>query len=193
MKHAGDLMALLRADPERLRIIALVHSLHLPDCWIAAGFVRNALWDSLHGRAPSSPSGDIDVIWFDPSQQNADADLRIESRLNALDASIEWSVKNQGRMHVRNGDTPYQSAFDAMRFWPETATAVAVRCTDNGDLEFAAPFGLEDLYAAIVRPTPRFAAEKRAQFDDRLQRKKWLSRWPALRIETDVHSRASVA
>lgn len=31
-------------------------------------------------------------------------------------------VKNQARMHLRNGDRPYQSATDAMRYWPETAT-----------------------------------------------------------------------
>jgi hypothetical protein len=193
MKHADDLQALLQADPERLRILALVHSLHLPDCWIAAGFIRNAVWDFLHGRTPSSPSGDVDVIWFNPSQHSADADLQIEKNLKALDPSIEWSVKNQGRMHVRNGDAPYQSASDAMRFWPETATAVAARYAAGNGLEIAAPFGLDDLYAAIVRPTPRFIDAKRAQFDDRLQCKNWLSRWPLLRVEAEAHNRASVA
>ncbi|MDB5768773.1 MAG: hypothetical protein JWQ61_3587 [Collimonas fungivorans] len=193
MKHAGDLKALLQADPERLRILALVHSLRLPDCWIAAGFVRNAVWDFLHGQTPSPPSGDVDVIWFDPSQQSADADLQIENSLKSLDASIEWSVKNQRRMHVRNGDAPYQSASDAMRFWPETATAVAVRYADGNGPEIAAPFGLDDLYSAIVRPTPCFVDAKRAQFDDRLRSKNWLSRWPLLRVEAEAHSRTSVA
>jgi hypothetical protein len=28
-------------------------------------------------------------------------------------------------MHMKNGDAPYLSAVDAMRFWPETATSVA--------------------------------------------------------------------
>ncbi|WRQ77412.1 nucleotidyltransferase family protein [Pseudomonas saxonica] len=31
----------------------MVRSLNLPDCWIGAGFLRNAVWDYLHGRSPS--------------------------------------------------------------------------------------------------------------------------------------------
>ena len=70
-----------------------------------------------------------------------------------------------------------------MRFWPETATAVALRYNDRGDLEIAAPFGLDDLYGAIVRPTPHFLGEKRALFAERLRRKRWLEQWPSLRVE----------
>mgnify|MGYP003946493695 CR=1 FL=1 len=182
MKHYDDLNSLLLADPVRQRLIALVHSLDLPDCWIAAGFIRNAVWDFLHGRAPSLPSGDVDVIWFDSSRNSADIDLELENRLKNSDDSIAWSVKNQSRMHTRNDDAPYQSSIDAMRFWPETATAVAVRCTGHGNLELAAPFGLNDLYQAIVRPTPRFTGEKRSIFDHRLQQKNWLDHWPLLRV-----------
>lgn len=36
-------------------------------------------------------------------------------------------LRNQEQMHIRNGDQPYSSALDAMRYWPETATAVATR------------------------------------------------------------------
>lgn len=192
MKYSEDLKALLRADTERQRMIALVQSLDLPDCWIAAGFIRNAVWDFLHGRAPSLPSGDVDVIWFDPSRNGTDIDLELENRLKNSDDSIAWSVKNQSRMHARNGDVPYQSASDAMRFWPETATAVAVRGTGGENLEITAPFGLDDLYAAIVRPTPRFIDEKRLQFNERLRHKKWLLSWPLLRVEFDVYNRESV-
>lgn len=185
MKHSDDLKALMRADEERQRILSLVRSLNLPDCWIAAGFVRNAIWDFLHGRLPSLPSSDIDVIWFDPARNEKRIDLKLEDRLKRLDNSIEWSVKNQSRMHTGNGDPPYQSASDAMRFWPETATATAIRYINGGDFEIAAPFGLDDLYSAIVRPTPYFHGEKHAVFVERLQRKKWLQQWPSLRVELE--------
>jgi hypothetical protein len=118
--------------------------------------------------------------------------LQLENRLRNSDNTIAWSVKNQSRMHARNGDAPYQSSCDAMRFWPETATAVAVRYTDGDHLEIAAPFGLDDLYAAIVRPTPSFIDEKRAQFNERLRHKKWLLGWPLLRVEPAGHKRESV-
>jgi hypothetical protein len=185
MKHSDDLKALMQGDKERQRLLLLVHSLGLVDCWIAAGFVRNAVWDFLHRRSPQRPSGDVDVIWFDRSQDGKCIDLRLEDRLKLLDDSIEWSVKNQSRMHAGNGDPPYRSALDAMRFWPETATAVAVRYVDRGDLEIAAPFGLDDLYGAIVRPTPHFLGEKRALFAERVRRKRWLEQWPSLRIEPE--------
>ena len=52
-------------------------------------------------------------------------DRAIEAELRALAPGIDWSVKNQARMHLRNGDPPYSGATDAMRHWPETATAIA--------------------------------------------------------------------
>jgi hypothetical protein len=95
--------------------------------------------------------------------------------------SIGWSVKNQAWMHSRNGDAPYTSATDAMRYWPDTATAVAVRRNGPDACEVAAPFGLDDLLNLILRPTPRFLGEKRGIYEDRLRTKGWTASWPLLR------------
>ncbi len=86
-------------------------------------------------------------------------------------------------MHLRNGDAPYGSVMDAMRYWPETATAIAARRTDDGGCEIASPFGLDDLFALIVRPTPAFAGEKQEIYLERIRTKGWLSTWPLLRME----------
>jgi hypothetical protein len=107
-----------------------------------------------------------------------------------LDPGVHWSVKNQSLMHVRNDDPPYTSAVDAMRFWPETATAVAVRHTGQGPVEVAAPFGLDDLFDLIVRPTPRFTAAKREIYLDRVRTKQWLRIWPRLTL-TDPSDRSA--
>jgi hypothetical protein len=69
-----------------------------------------------------------------------------------------------------------------MRHWPETATAVAVRLDRDGVLHIAAPYGLEDLFGAVLRPTVRFVQEKRELFDARWQGKAWLSLWPQLQF-----------
>lgn len=98
-----------------------------------------------------------------------------------MNAAICWSVKNQARMHAQNGDAPYTSATDAMRFWPETATAVAVRRNDEDDCEVAAPFGLADLLGLILRPTPGFTREKREVYEQRLWTKQWVVSWPLLK------------
>jgi hypothetical protein len=181
MNNLSRLQAIIAGDPIRWRLLDAVRSMRLPDCWIGAGFVRNAVWDDLHGRPASPPSGDVDVLWFDPARTDPSQDRHIEAALRALDPSVAWSVKNQARMHVRNGDAPYASATDAMRYWPETATAVAVRRNDYDGCEIAAPFGLDDLFGLILRPTPRFADDKRQLHDHRVQAKRWLENWPRLR------------
>lgn len=97
---------------------------------------------------------DIDVIWFDKTNNHPDVDAAIEASLQAFDSTLNWSVKNQARMHTRNGDSPYDSTVEAMKAWPETATAVAVRLLEKDLIEIAAPLGLEDLCELVVRLGP---------------------------------------
>lgn len=176
------LRAILADDPVRIDALTLVQSLDLPDCWIGAGFVRDAIWDHLHGRPSSPPLGDVDVVWYDPRQTSPERDCEFEDRLKHASPAVDWSVKNQARMHYRNTDPPYKSVDDAMRFWPETATAVAVRLTASGTMDICAPFGLCDLFDLVLRPTPPFESERRAIFDQRVSAKRWLSRYPLLKI-----------
>ena len=176
-------MQLIKSDHVRLHMLEQVRALALPDCWIGAGFVRNAVWDYLHGRPASAPDGDVDVIWHAPERCSALIDDAIEVRLRTCDAGIQWSVKNQARMHLFNGDAPYASVLDALRFWPETATAVALRLGDDGAIDIAAPYGLDDLFDGVVRPGPAFSGPRRALFDARWQGKRWLQKWPRLRVE----------
>ncbi len=183
MDAASLTSLILRADPMRWHLLHLVRLLDLPDCWIGAGFVRNAVWDHLHRRSPSLPTGDVDVIWHDPERIDPTEDRKHEARLRAAEPSITWSVKNQARMHIRNGHAPYASAVEAMRYWPETATAVAARRRGPEDCEIAAPLGLDDLFNLALRPTPHFSGEKRFIFEERLQTKAWVAHWPRLRIE----------
>ncbi|MBI1179005.1 MAG: hypothetical protein GC201_00500 [Alphaproteobacteria bacterium] len=170
-------------DPLRWHLLGVVRSLGLPDGWIGAGFVRNAVWDALHGRSPAALAGDIDVVWFDPSRCDEAEDDMLQAALASIEPGFDWSVRNQSRMHRRNGDAPYASTADAMRFWPETATAVAVRRTGEDDCEIAAPYGLDDLFALRLVPTPAFRGAKRGIFRERMAQKRWLSRWRRLTVE----------
>lgn len=165
-----------------MRVLAHVRDLGLPDCWVSAGFVRNRVWDHLHGFASSPWLGDIDVIWFDAQHATQEGDRSLESGLREQDSTLAWSVKNQARMHHRNGDLPYRSATDAMRYWPETATAVGVRLGQRGAIDIAAPFGLDDLFDLVVRPTTRFLGEKYPMYLERQRVKQWQTRWPQLTI-----------
>lgn len=179
--YAARLSDLILADKARLRLLGHVAALGLPDCWVGGGFIRSAVWDHLHGREPDVVSGDIDVIWFDANRMLPWADIEAEERLRQMEPSANWSVKNQARMHIRNGDPPYLSAEDAVSRWCETATAVAARLNGSA-VEIIAPHGLDDLFSMIVRPTPAFTGKKLPVFVARLEDKRWLERWPLLAL-----------
>ena len=183
MDHVATLQMLMTGDPLRCRALEVVAALDLPDCWIGAGFVRDSLWDHLHGYGVSEPRGDIDVVWHEAGSPKVDFDESIEQQLRDLMPGLQWSVKNQARMHIRNGDAPYDSVADAMRHWPETATAVAARLDCRGSIEVSAPLGLDDLFALKLRPTPHFLSEKLPIFFDRVSSKHWISRYPKLALE----------
>ncbi len=190
MDQVTILRALITADTLRFKALEAAAALDLSDCWIGAGFVRDAVWDHLHGYEVSEPKGDVDVIWFDAASPQADLDDRIEQELHNAMPGLRWSVKNQARMHLRNGDAPYTSVSDAMRHWPETATAVAARLGRLGSVEVNAPLGLDDLFALRLRPTPRFLLGKLPIFVDRIASKCWMDRYPKLLLETAAIGRA---
>ena len=173
----------------RREALAAVASLGLPDCWIAAGFVRSPVWDRLHGLARPTPLGDIDVVYFDPNRASDPAeDEALErelGRLASLRNGAPWQVRNQARMHARNGDAPYRSTADALTHWLETPTAVAIRQEGSG-YGLLAPFGLDDLLAMTLRPTPhaRASARRLADYRKRVASKPWLEAWPRLRLVT---------
>lgn len=182
MSDSDSLIAIIERDPVRMGALAAVRGLCLPNCWIAAGFVRDAVWDNLHDRDALPLFGDIDVVWFDSYTITPEIDREIEARLRQIDCTLDWSVKNQARMHFRNGDEPYRSVSEAMSAWPETATAVAVRMGRDDELEINAPLGLDDLFGLRLVPTGAFAGRKRSIFNERVQCKRWLERYPLLTL-----------
>ena len=81
MDALHEISTLLKADPLRWRLLGLVRDLRLPDAWIGAGFIRNAVWDHLHGRAGSELLSDVDVIWYDPARPDPETDRIYEAFL----------------------------------------------------------------------------------------------------------------
>lgn len=177
--HEQLLCDWIAADPLRMHALRLAAQLDLPDWCIGAGFVRNLAWDRLHRYATPTPLTDIDLIYFDP-RVDARRDAECEAVLRAADASLPWSVRNQARMHEHNGDLPYRSTADAMRYWVEMETAVGVRLEHCGRLHIIAPFGLHSLFA--LQLTPNESRGRRDAFLGRLRTKNWLTVWPQLRI-----------
>ncbi len=173
------IVELIKQDPIRVEALAHVSQLGLPQCYIAAGFVRNLVWDSLHNFNEPTPLNDVDVIYFDPIESNSSAHLDYEELLKARIPKLNWQVRNQATMNERNGDEPYQSSLDAMSYWPEKETAVAVRQVGSNKYECIAAFGFESLFSYWVTHNPK---RLRETFENRVSSKGWLVRWPSLRI-----------
>ncbi|HEY8607113.1 MAG TPA: nucleotidyltransferase family protein [Noviherbaspirillum sp.] len=171
----------IEADPLRMRALHLAFELDLPDWCIAAGFVRNLVWDKLHGFATPTPLADIDLVYFDPFQVGPVRDRELEAHLATVDPSLPWSVRNQARMHERNGDAPYVDTLDAMRHWVELETAVGVRLNAQKEIEIVSAFGLDTLFAKKL--TPNRLRYKPAEFSARLNGKNWLWTWPQLQVD----------
>jgi len=172
------LKELLKSDPYRMSVLRLVASLDLPDCYVAAGFVRNMVWDHLHQLAPSKLN-DIDVVFFDSADTFNSRCKYAETLLHQRASHINWQVKNQAMMHLRNNDNPYNNTSDAMSFWPEKETAVGVHLKEKGLLGIAAPFGIESLFRGEITFNPK---RDRDIFLNRIESKQWLKKWPNLKI-----------
>ena len=173
---------IIRGTPWLLEVLETVRSLGLPDWYLAAGAIRNTVWDALHGRPSLEPQSDLDVIYFDPVNPGNNA----EDTLRAAAPRYAWEVTNQASIHhwqstaTGRAIAAYDSIATAMASWPETATAVGARLSDHGAMEFVAPYGLVDLFALTLRPSP--AASDPSAFASRLRQKAWHLRWPRLRI-----------
>jgi uncharacterized protein len=179
LRTISDIERLFEAHAASHALLLHVESLDLPDAWIGAGFIRNSVWDVLHGRILDvTRLADVDVLFFDPDDTSKAREAEIEHQLRILAPSIPWSAKNQARMHRRNGDAPYRDTVDAVAHWAETATAITARMVD-GRVEVMEPYGIDDLLNLIVRPTPVFG-HKMDVYRTRVLSKDWPARWPKL-------------
>ena len=183
MTYEQEFIQILQLRRPVIEDLKHIRSLNLPHGCIAAGYVRNTIWDHLHHYPHQTLLNDVDVLYFDPDELSEETEKECEIQLKQQRPEYNWSVKNQARMHLRNNDAPYRSVEDAMKRWPETATAVGVQMDANGAFHVIAPFGLDDLFELNVRKSPYFKDLK--TFDERIITKKWLERWPKLQIFVD--------
>ncbi|WP_448679231.1 nucleotidyltransferase family protein [Pseudomonas nicosulfuronedens] len=182
MPGESELLALIAGQPERLHLLRVVRDHGPQDAWIAAGFVRNAVWDALHGYDEPTPLSDIDVLYFAADSLEPEADYAWERRLLEVCPGAPWSVRNQARMHLRNEDQPYRDCGHAMCHWAEVSAAVAIRLRGES-LELLAPLGIDDIWTLRVRPTEHFRAKPHI-YRERIAAKNWPARWPKLQIES---------
>ncbi|MAZ40798.1 hypothetical protein CL654_01635 [bacterium] len=178
-----DILNLIREDKWMMDVLHIAEKLNLPNWVIGAGFVRNKVWDYLHGynkKEVNTP--DIDLVYYDPDGNDEKADEELSQKL-IRETNIQWEVVNEVYAHVWNKIPPYSSVEDAISQWPETATGIGVRL-ENGDLKLIAPHGIEDLVDLVVRISPKFPNPNAVEIvKERVRTKKWKAKWSKLTVK----------
>ena len=181
------LEAILRADPDLMRLLASLRGLRLPQWRLVAGCLYQTVWNALTGRARGTGIKDYDLIYFDGSDLSWEAEDRVIRLVAAATRDCVGPVeaRNQARVHLwfegRFG-TPYPplaSADEALSRYASVVHAVGVRLDDDDRLDVAAPFGLGDMFAMVIRPNPALdnAASHRAKA------RRAQSIWPEITFE----------
>lgn len=179
------LVRIVRGTPWLCEALRVVREAGPAGAYVAAGAVRDTVWNFLTGRSPSGPQGDVDVVYWADSE-SADQCSRHQERLLEIEPRLDWEVTNQATVHLwhwrTQGDriAPHKTVADGVASWPETATAVGVRLSAEDAIEVLAPFGLDDLFEMRLRYNP--AQARPDVFWKRIEAKRWTQRWPELRI-----------
>lgn len=180
--YETKLAQIIKNDDYIMSILKTLEKLKVNDAWVAAGLIRNKVWDYLHNQRTAI--NDIDVIFFDRNDTSLNREKVLEKKLETLMPNQPWSVKNQARMHLRNDFNCFNSSYDGVAHFPETPTAIAVKLVNN-ELKIMAPYGLEDLFNRKVKPTPYFKWDNQLNtiYCERMNQKRWTDIWKDLSVK----------
>jgi uncharacterized protein len=151
--------AIVRADPDLMRLLRSIRRIRLPQWRLVAGCLYQTVWNVLTGRPRGTGIRDYDLIYFDEDLSWAAEDAvirRVAAAARGCVGPVE--TRNQARVHLwfesRFG-SPYprlSSADAALRRYASVVHAIGVRLEDDDRLDVAAPFGLDDIFAMVIRP-----------------------------------------
>jgi len=177
---------IIRADPELMRLLSVLRELALPQWRLVAGCLYQTVWNVLTERPRGTGINDYDVIYFDDRDLSWSAEDAITRRVAAATEGGVGPVelRNQARVHLwfeeRFGTLypPLVSADEAIARYASVAHAVGVRLEPEGRLDVLAPFGLDDIFAMVLRPN--FALDNEASHTRKAARVKAI--WPEVTV-----------
>lgn len=181
-----QLECIVRTDTQLVQLLNTGREVNLPQWRLVAGCIYQTVWNRLTGRPPGTGINDYDLIYFDDSNLSKEAELEAEQgvreRLPDLPGPVE--VRNQARVHSWFQDyfgipyPPLSCADEAITRYASKTHAVGIRLTADGLLDVYAPFGLEDIFAMIVRPN--YTLPNKPTYDRKAARVKAI--WPELTV-----------
>lgn len=93
--YSDKIIQWIEKDSFRMRALACVAESEIPQAFLAAGFVRNLVWDALHHKETPTPLNDLDVIYFDSDESDPERYKAYELELQELMPEANWQVRNQ--------------------------------------------------------------------------------------------------
>jgi hypothetical protein len=152
--------AIIRGDPDLMPLLVSVRSVQLPQWRLVAGCLYQTVWNLLTGRDRGTGIKDYDLIYFDDSDLSWAAEDRVIRSVAAATRGCVGpvEVRNQARVHLWFEDkfgTAYpqlHSADEAIGRYASIVHAIGVRLEYDDRLDVVAPFGLDDLFAMVIRP-----------------------------------------
>lgn len=178
MTHLEDI---IRSDPDLMSVLQRLRDAALPQWRLVAGCLYGSVWNVLTSRPRRTGIQDYDVIYFDASDLSWEAEDAI---IRNVTSELPLQIRNQARVHLwyeQHYDRPYsalRTADEAMLRHPAMVQAIGARLETDGRLDIAAPFGLDDLFAVVMRSNP--ACLHQATFAAKVARARLI--WPQITV-----------
>lgn len=98
-----------------MKVLGVAAKLNLPDWMIGVGFLRNKVWDHLHGiKREVAGTRDIDLVYFNPVNLDEEKDQNL-SREMERQLGLRWEIVNQAYTHKwHHRDKQYESSEEAL-------------------------------------------------------------------------------
>ncbi len=157
---AQRFMSDIMHNPNNRIILQRMQALQLPQLALVAGCLYQTAWNLISTHAPDRAIKDYDFFYFDDSDLSEATEAQAQRETERLfhDLPITIEVKNQARVHTwyegyfGHPYTALKSTADGISKFLVECTCVGVSLNADGTQKLHAPYGLEDLYAGILRP-----------------------------------------
>jgi uncharacterized protein len=184
--HYAELQRIVRNDAHLMTLLTMARELDLPQHRLVAGCIYQTVWNTLTSRHSGTGINDYDLIYFDEADLSEKSEAGIEELVRAQlpDLPVPVEVRNQARVHLWFEEyfgipyPPLSCADEAITRYASATHAVGIRLLQDDQLDVFAPFGLEDIFAMVIRPN--YALPNRETHERKAARAK--SVWPEVTI-----------
>ena len=160
--------------------------LELPDSYLAAGCLCQTVWNYVSGFPPTHGITDYDILYCDLNDLSWEGEDRIIRRCSAAfaDLGVDVQVRNQARVHLWYPEkfgvphAPLLSSREGIDSFLHRCSALGVRRTHNDGYDVYAPFGVDDVFAMVVRPNHQHDLPERY----REKTDRWQRVWPRIKV-----------